>query len=459
MTPTSYLAVAADFPRDFVWGVATSAYQIEGATDVDGRGRSIWDDFCDREGKIKDASSGQGACDHYTRFEEDIEILRWLGVDAYRFSVAWPRVMPQGHGEVESRGLDFYSRLVDRLLEAGIQPWMTLYHWDLPSALEAKGGWRKRETAKHFVEYALKTMEKLGDRVRYVMTHNEPWCATMLGHWFGTHAPGMEDPAAAIKAAHHILLSHGWATEALRKAYPACHLGIALNPAPVYPHSDTEADRDAARAEDGTRNRIWLDPLYGKGYPEDIVADLRKIDAWPEGDPDWLQEGDLEAIATPTDFLAINYYNPVRVSAQEGVDTIPNGARKTDIGWEIESDGLRDLLARLHRDYGPKRVVISENGAADSTPPNPGTGTDGAIDDQMRCDYFREHLAAVDDARGQGVPVDTYFAWTLCDNFEWAEGYEQRFGLVWWDREVGERIPKRSAHEMRQRIAESRKES
>ena len=445
--------MATAFPRDFVWGVASSAYQIEGATETDGRGPSIWDDFCRRDGAIADASSGRDACEHYRNWGEDLELMKWLGIDAYRFSVAWPRVLPQGHGHVEPRGLDFYSRLVDELLEAGITPWVTLYHWDLPSALEERGGWRERDTAKHFVEYARVVMGRLGDRVRHVMTHNEPWCASMLGHWQGTHAPGMREPAAALRAAHHLLLSHGWAVDALRELCPEAKIGIALNPAPVHAHDPLNAsDREAARAEDATRNRIWLDPLYGRGYPEDMIADLRRLGAWPEGEPDWLQPGDLEAIATPTDFLALNYYNPVRVAADASVDTLPHGARVTDIGWEIEPEGLRDLLERLHRDYDPPSLVISENGAADSTRPD----EDGQINDVMRCAYLREHVAAVADARIAGIPVDAYFAWTLCDNFEWAEGYTQRFGLVWYERSDGERKPKRSAHQYREFIAAQR---
>jgi beta-glucosidase len=445
--------VPADFPREFVWGVATSAYQIEGSVDVDGRGSSIWDDFCRREGAIADASSGAKACDHYTRWGEDLEIMKWLGVDAHRFSIAWPRIFPGGRGRPETRGLDHYSRWVDELLEAGITPWVTLYHWDLPSALEERGGWRARDTAKYFVDYAMTVMDRLGDRVGHLMTHNEPWCAAMLGHWQGIHAPGMRDPAAAIRAAHHMLLSHGWAVEALRKEHPECQLGLALNPAPVFPHRETPEDIDAARAEDATRNRIWLDPLYGRGYPEDLIEDLRRAAAWPsQGSPDWLEEGDLRSIAAECDFLGVNYYNPVRVSATEGVDTLPHAARVTDLGWEIEGSGLVTLLERLHRDYAPPSLVISENGAAD----NQGPGADGEIDDRMRCDYLREHLRATAQARESGVPVDAYFAWTLCDNFEWAEGYTARFGMVWYDREEGERRPKQSARDYRKHIDSAR---
>lgn len=438
-----------EFSDDFVWGVATSAYQIEGALTRDGRGSSIWDDFCRGAGNIVDASSGQGACEHYERWGEDLELMKWLGVDAHRFSIAWPRIFPEGHGRLELRGLDHYSRWVDELLEAGITPWVTLYHWDLPSALEVRGGWQSRDTAKHFVDYAIAVMERLGDRVNHVMTHNEPWCAAMLGYWEGTHAPGIKEPAAAIRAAHHLLLSHGWAIEALRSALPECRLGLALNPAPVYPQTNSAADVDAARAQDATRNRIWLDPLYGHGYPADLVNDLRKVGAWPEGEPDWLREGDLKAIAAECDFLGVNYYNPVRVSADETVDTLPEGARVTDLGWEIEASGLSDLLKRLHEDYAPKSLVISENGAAD----NQGPGPDGEIDDRMRCDYLREHLAATTQSRAEGIPVDAYFAWTLCDNFEWAEGYTARFGMVWYEREEGERRPKQSARDYREHIA------
>jgi beta-glucosidase len=438
-----------EFPNDFLWGAATAAYQIEGAAYEDGRGESIWDRFCATPGKVRNGDTGAVACDFYHRYPEDIALMRDLGLDAFRFSIAWPRILPEGRGRVNQAGLDFYDRLVDELLANGIQPFPTLYHWDLPQVLEDVGGWPERATAEAFVEYVEVVASRLGDRISSWITHNEPWVAAWLGHSLGVHAPGRTNTQDALSAAHHLLLSHGWATEVLRRESPGSEVGIALALTHTYPATDSEGDRAAAWWADGSFNRWYLDPLYGRGYPADMVEHFA-----PEGPP--VQDGDLEAIAAPTDFLGANYYFRQLVSED------PNGDRPilvrdpnwsfTAMGWEVYPDGLRDLLTRLRDDYALPGIYIFENGAAYDDL----RGHDGDVVDPERQAYFDEHLAAVGDAIEDGVPVRGYFAWSLLDNFEWAEGYSKRFGLVYVDYPTLERVPKGSFYWYRDFIAAQR---
>jgi beta-glucosidase len=437
-------APPSPFPRDFLWGVATSAYQIEGATRADGRGESIWDRFCARPGAIADGSSGADACAHYRLWRDDVALMGWLGVNAYRFSIAWPRVVPEGRGAVNGRGLDFYDRLVDELLAVGIEPVPTLYHWDLPQRLEDQGGWAARATAEAFVAYAEAVARRLGDRLRHVITHNEPWCVATLGYARGEHAPGRRHWPDALAAAHHLLLSHGWAVPALRQHAPAARVGITLNLTPATPASATPEDVDACREFDGGFNRWYLDPLHGRGYPEDVVDGHRRAGRLGAGELSFCRPGDLEAIAAPTDFLGVNYYTRAIVSAAsaDGGPSPPPQGPVTDMGWEVHPAGMAPLLLRLTREYRTPRLYITENGAAYATGPD----ASGRIRDAERVRYLHDHVVAVAEARAHGVPVAGYFAWSLLDNFEWAEGYRKRFGLVWVDYATQRRTPKDSAH-------------
>lgn len=436
------------FPPSFLWGTATSSYQIEGAVAEDGRGESIWDRFCARAGAITDGSSGELACDHYHRWPVDVALMRELGIQAYRFSIAWPRVFPEGTGRVEPRGLDFYDRLVDGLLAAGIAPWATLYHWDLPQALEDRGGWASRETAEAFVEYADVVARRLGDRVRGWITHNEPWCAAMLGYREGVHAPGRHEWPAALAASHHLMLSHGWAVPVIRSHAANVPVGITLNLAPVHAASQSVADREARRWLDGHFNRWFLDPLYGRGYPEDMMRSYRDDGALPDGAA-WIRPRDLDAIAVPTDFLGVNYYYR-HVTRSDKVPETENAARTviqapraewTEMDWEVYPEGMWELLVRLHLEYAPPQMYITENGASYSDGPD----ADGRINDARRIAYLRDHLTQAHRAITDGVPLAGYFAWSLLDNFEWQHGYRQRFGLVWVDFPGGRRRVKDSA--------------
>jgi beta-glucosidase len=438
--------VAGVFPRGFVWGVATSAFQIEGAHDAEGRGPSIWDTFAARPGAIADGSDARVACDHFHRFEQDVQIMRSLSIRAYRFSVSWPRVLPTGSGAVNAAGLDFYDRLVDALLAAGIDPWLTLYHWDLPQALEDRGGWANRATADAFVEFSDVVSRRLCDRVTNWITHNEPWCASVLGYAEGAHAPGRKSWPDALVAAHHILLSHGRAVPVLRSNVRGSRVGLAINTSPCEPASPSRADRDAARQFDGELNRWFLDPLYFGRYPQDVVEAHRRAGRLPRG-LEFVQPGDLEAISIPTDFLGINYYTRAVVRAdgiaeEENEPRTPAPGELTDMGWEVYPEGLTQSLVRIHADYRPAALVITENGAADATAP----GADGCVDDARRADYVRRHVEACLDGLAAGVPLEGYFLWSLLDNFEWAFGTAKRFGIVWVDFESQERILKASAH-------------
>ena len=441
------------FPPDFRWGVATASYQIEGAVAEEGRRPSIWDTFCAVPGAVRDGDTGEVACDHYHRYRDDVKIMADLGVTAYRFSMAWPRVQPAGSGAANQRGLDFYRRLVDELLTHGIEPWVTLYHWDLPQPLEDAGGWPARDTAARFAEYAGLAHAALGDRVRHWITLNEPWCSSFLGYASGVHAPGRRDAASAVRAAHHLMLGHGLAIQALRAADPDAHAGITLNLYAVSPAGP--GDADAARRIDGLANRLFLDPVLLGRYPADVVSDLRGVTDFGH-----VREGDLATIAAPLAFLGINYYSrhvvgapvpgqpaepywrvPTSWPGSEDVRFVKRGVPVTAMDWEIDAPGLVETLTRVHRDYPTLPLFVTENGAAFEDT----VDADGAVDDPDRVAYLDAHLRACSEAIALGVPLGGYFAWSLMDNFEWAHGYSKRFGMVYVDYPTQRRIPKSSA--------------
>jgi beta-glucosidase len=426
-------ALARRFPREFVWGVATSAYQIEGAAHEDGRGDSIWDEFCRHPGAIKDDSNGDRACDHYHRVDEDVDLMASLGVGAYRFSIAWPRVQPRGEGAWNEKGFAFYDRLVDRLLARGIAPYLTLYHWDLPQALQEKGGWMSRDTALRFAEYASEIGRRLGDRAASIATHNEPWVVAILGHQAGIFAPGLRSQKAAMQAAHHLLLSHGVALEALRSQGCTAPLGIVLNQAPIHAASDSPEDVARARLDDGLTIRWYMDALLLGRYPDDVLSFLGE-------DAPCVLQGDMDAIRRPLDFLGINYYTRNVSGTGAPQEPLQSGREVTDMGWEVFPKGLSELLNRLHEDYRLPPLYITENGAAyrDQL-------VDGRVADVDRIRYLQSHIAAMADAREAGVDVRGYFVWSLLDNFEWADGYSKRFGLVYVDYETQRRTLKDSA--------------
>ena len=421
------------FPEHFVWGVATSAFQIEGAARADGKGPSIWDRFCEQPGAIADGSSGEVACDHYHRLDEDLDLVAALGVDAYRFSVSWPRVQPAGRGAWNERGLGFYDRLVDGLLSRGVKPYLTLNHWDLPQALQEQGGWASRDTVQRFVDYALGVNARLGDRLAAITTHNEPWVIATLGHETGSFAPGLKNRAMAAQVSHHLLLSHGLAVQALRAQGSRAQLGIVLNLAPIHAATERDTDRAHATLEDGRLVRWYMDPLFRGAYPDDVLAFLG-------ADAPRVEPGDMEAIATPMDFLGINYYSRTVASADGSWRAGSSGLSLTDMGWEVYPSGLTELLLRLHRDWRLPPLYVKENGAAfrDEL-------VDGQVHDTERVAYLAAHIAAVGEALAQGVPMAGYMVWSLLDNFEWASGYAKRFGLVHVDYATQRRTLKDSA--------------
>ena len=427
------------FPKDFVWGVATSAFQIEGAAAADGKGPSIWDRFCQQPGAIADASNGDTACDHYHRWREDLDLIQGLGVDAYRFSVSWPRVQAAGRGAFNPAGLDFYERLVDGLLERGLRPYLTLNHWDLPQALQDEGGWANRDTVQRFVDYACAVDRRLGSRVAAITTHNEPWVVAVLGHETWIFAPGLKSRATAMQVAHHLLLSHGLALQALRAQGCSGRLGIVLNLSPIRAATDSAADQAQARLEDGRSVRWYMDPLFKGEYPADVWQHLG-------ADAPQVQPGDMAAIHTPSDFLGINYYTRSVVSADGSWDVKNSGKPLTDMGWEVYPEGLTELLVRLHRDWQLPPLYVKENGAAFKDVFVPGTdGEAGRVHDADRTDYIARHIGAVADAMAQGVPMAGYMVWSLLDNFEWASGYAKRFGIVHVDYATQQRTLKDSA--------------
>ncbi|WP_417069564.1 GH1 family beta-glucosidase [Niveibacterium terrae] len=423
-----------DFPADFIWGGATSAYQIEGAASEDGRGESIWDRFAHTPGKVAGGDHGDVACDHYHRVKEDIALFAELGIKAYRFSISWPRVQPLGQGPWNEEGWAFYGRLLDELDAHCIKAHVTLFHWDLPQALEDKGGWRARETCTLFAAYAAEFVRRFGSRVTSIATHNEPFCTATLGHEIGVFAPGLKDRAAAAQVSHHLLLSHALALRAMREAGHQGPIGIVLNQSPSYPaNPDSEADRREARYADGFINRWYMDPLLRGAYPADIVellgADAPRVEA-----------GDMELIRSPIDFLGINYYTRTWSSTSEPKRPAPNEMGVTDLGWEVHPQGLTEHLIRIARDYIPPPIVITENGAAFAD-----VLEGSAVHDEARVAYLKSHISAVRQAMDQGADVRGYFAWSLMDNFEWAEGYAKRFGLIYVDYPSLRRIPKDSA--------------
>jgi beta-glucosidase len=430
------------FPDGFTWGVATSSYQVEGAVAEDGRGESIWDRFSHSPGKIRNGDTGDVATDHYHRWRDDVALMVELGVTAYRLSIAWPRVFPNGRGSINRAGIAFYDRLVDELLEHGIQPFPTLYHWDLPQALDVKGGWLNRSTADWFTDYARACVDRLGDRVSNWFTINEPWIVGALGYYEGVHAPGVRDLRSSLVAEHHVLLAHGQAVRAFRESGRAGRIGIVLNLMPTYPATDTDADREAAELSDGYTNRWFLDPVFKGSYPADLVELQERL----VGSLDFVQEGDLGIIASPTDLLGVNYYNWRLISAsQDGelpwtLAKAPPDVQRSDGGWEIVPERLTDLLVRLKKDYGDIPLAITENGAIF----NDETGADRRVRDTRRSRFIKDHLVAAHRGIEQGVNLEGYFHWSLMDNFEWAEGYVPRFGLVHVDWRTLERTIKDS---------------
>ncbi len=458
-TRTQTADLTRAFPPGFRWGAATAAYQIEGAAAEDGRGPSIWDTFSHTPGKVSGGDTGDVAVDHYHRYVDDVALMADLGLQTYRFSVSWPRVQPDGAGAPNPAGLDFYSRLVDELLGRGIDPMLTLYHWDLPQRLEDRGGWRARATAERFAEYAAILAGALGDRVSRWTTLNEPWCSAFLGHSSGVHAPGTTDAAASLAAHHHLLLGHGLAAQALRAGLPAAaELSITLNLADVSSAGPGE-QADAVRRIDGLANRIFLDPLFRATYPQDVLDDTSHLTDWS-----FVRDGDLATISTPIEVLGVNFYAPTLVRLHEGpgeperddghgagLNAWPGsdrvefphleGFERTAMGWPVQAAAFRRILTRVHRDYGIP-MVVTENGAAYADLVSP----DGAIHDTDRIDYLRGHLGAVLDAIEAGADIRGYCVWSLMDNFEWSYGYSKRFGIIWVDYDTQVRTLKDSAH-------------
>jgi beta-glucosidase len=436
------------------FGAATAAFQIEGATRSDGRGESIWDRFCRTPGAVLGGDTGDVACDHYARMEQDLDLMVALGLQCYRFSISWPRVMPDGAGAVNQAGLDFYRRLVEGLLARDIEPIATLYHWDLPQALQDGGGWPLRDTAGRFAEYAGVVASAL-DGVGHWITQNEPWVAAFLGHAEGTKAPGLRDWPSALRAAHHLLLSHGLALPVIREAAgPSAKVGIALNLDTVYPAGEGEEHLVAAARLDGHMNRWFLDPLHRGTYPEDIAALYERH----FGPLDMVRDGDLALIAAPIDFLGVNYYRPHRVRAAPdlpplGIARVPAREPVTAMGWEVDPASFTTMLGRITRDYGRPPIYVTENGAAYED-----ARDNGHVDDPQRTAYLEGHLRAVTDAIAEGADVRRYCVWSLLDNFEWELGYSQRFGIVHVDYATQRRTPKASALWYRDHIARAVKE-
>ncbi len=427
------------FPSNFLWGAATSSYQIEGGGLSEGRGESIWDRFSHTPGKVHNGDSGDVACDHLHLYPSDVALMSELGLKAYRFSTSWSRVLPAGVGDVNPAGLDFYDRLTDELLKHHIQPYLTLYHWDLPQALQDRGGWANPDSVHWFADYADVMTRRLGDRVQSWVTLNEPWCISLLSNMLGEHAPGNQDPVIAYRVAHHLNLAHGAAMRVIRRNCPGVSAGITLNLSPSTPLTDSGSDQQAAEFYDGWYNRWFLDPVLKGTYPDDMVELLTPV----------LIDLDLDAVKTaaePMDFLGVNYYTRavVKYNADKSLpfeDVDLDDVDRTGMEWEIYPRGLTDLLVRLHHDYAPKAIYITENGAAFDDP----APVDGLVEDAPRRAYLEAHLRACEAAIIQGVPLAGYFAWSLLDNFEWAYGYDKRFGIIHVDFDTQKRTFKRSA--------------
>ena len=444
------------FPPDFVWGAATAAYQIEGAVNHDGRVPSIWDTFSHIPGNIANDDTGDIACDHYHRYREDIKLISDLGVQSYRFSIAWPRIIPQP-GQVNQAGLDFYSRLVDELHQHNIEPCVTLYHWDLPQWCQDTGGWANREVIDYFAEYTQVVTQSLGDRVSWWITLNEPWVFTFAGYHFGGHAPGIKDLKTAVQASHHALLAHGTSIPIIRQNIHDAQVGITLDMYQVIPAFDSKQDREAAYRFDGYHNRWFADPVFGKGYPDDM------LDAFAESQP-IIGAGDLTTIATEIDFLGINTYFPMVIQAADieendlGFKPLTpselqgRGYSLTHMDWPIHPDAFRQLLFDVYERYRPRKIFITENGAA-----FPDELKDGKVNDPERVDYIKSYIDAMGEAIDAGVPVKGYFVWSLLDNFQWALGYEKRFGIIYVDYATLQRIPKGSYEWYRNFIHQQRK--
>lgn len=423
---------------EFIWGVATSSYQIEGAVNEDGRGQSIWDTFCKVPGKVANFDNGDIACDHYHRYKEDLDLMKWMGVTAYRFSVAWPRVIPDGVGRVNEMGLDFYDRLIDSLLEREIAPWLTMYHWDLPEALQLRGGWNNREVVEWFGEYGEVLTSRFGDRVKNWMTLNEPLCSAWLGHLYGDMAPGIKDLQTALNVSHNLLMSHGLACQVIRSNVSEANVGIVINVTPAVPATDSQEDSNAAQLADGFDNRWFLDPVFGRTYPADVID---AIGASPE-----IHSGDMKLIAQDLDFLGVNFYFRQTVAADQNSKPLPirsvncENVKRTAMNWEVHPQAFEEILLRISKEYSPKAIYITENGSAWND-----EVINGEIIDDERIDYLVRHLDAMRSARSQGAPILGYFAWSFLDNFEWAYGYEKRFGLIYVDYKTQTRTPKKSA--------------
>ncbi len=427
------------FPADFKWGTATAAYQIEGAYNEDGRSPSIWDVFAETPGKVLNGDTGKVAVDHYHRFKDDIRLMQDLGVSNYRFSLAWSRLFPDGKGTLNQKGADFYHRLIDELLKHGIEPAVTIYHWDLPQILQETGGWQNRDTAYYFQAFAETVFKLYGDRVKTWITHNEPWCSAYLGHYTGIHAPGIQNSQAALKAAHHILYSHGLAAEAGHQLVPDAKIGITLNLNPIYPETPGSQDEISVNLHDVVSNRWYLDPVFKGKYPIELAQIFGEL-------PDELREEDMKIISQPIDFLGVNYYSYAVIRYDEsekvmlGRHVTPTH-RVTDMGWPVNAKGLRDLLLRIQQDYQPKAILVTENGAA-----YPDVVESGKVIDEERIAYVSEHIEAIGEAIQSGANVEGYYLWSLMDNYEWQFGYSKRFGIVYVDYHTLERIPKASAH-------------
>lgn len=433
------------FPKNFIWGTATAAYQIEGAANEDGRGESIWDRFSHIPGNIVNGDNGDIACDHYHKYKEDIKIMKEMGINGYRLSTSWSRILPEGKGKINQKGIDFYDRLVDELLEDGIDPAVTLYHWDLPQALQDIGGWGNRDTIEYFAEYAAYMYNTLGDRVKKWITHNEPWVAAYAGNLAGRHAPGLKDFPLAVQVSHHLMLSHAKAVEAYR-GYNDKNgkIGITLNLFPTYAASDSEADKEAAAFVDGYHNRWFLDPVLKGEYPEDILKVFKEKLNSPV-----IMPGDMKLLAdNKSDFLGVNYYFR-RVVKKSEVDPVlqyeeikPVESQYTDMNWEVYPQGLYDLLTRIKKDYNDPVMYITENGAAFKDDKL----VDGVVEDNDRVEFLKQHFIEAERAIKAGVKLEGYYVWSMLDNFEWAYGYDKRFGIIYVDYETQNRIWKRSAH-------------